>query len=72
MERFLSRLAGEVASEARRRGQAMFAPSTMLRMVPLPRLAGEEPAVPFCAKLPVGRGLSGLTETSKVDLRSYQ
>ena len=42
MERFLPRLAGEVASEASRRGQVMLAPSTMRRMVPLPRLAGEE------------------------------
>ena len=60
MERFLPRFAGEVASEASRRGQMMFAPSTMLRMVPLPRLAGEEPlyashgSAPFFAKPPPG------------------
>jgi len=31
-------------------------PSTMLRMVPLPRGAGEEPAVRFCAKSPRREG----------------
>src|SRR4051812_15837737 len=35
-------LAGEVAREARRRGLMPHAPSTMLRMVPLPRFAEEE------------------------------
>jgi hypothetical protein len=34
------------------------APSTMLRMVPLPRGAGEEPAVRFCAKSLAGESFS--------------
>jgi hypothetical protein len=44
MERFLPRLAGEVATpdliRGSRRGQMMLAPSTRRRMVPLPRVAG--------------------------------
>jgi hypothetical protein len=36
--------------------RSLFAPSTMLRMVPLPRFAGEEPASPLILPRLRGRG----------------
>ena len=52
----LLREAGEVASAASRRGRpAHHAPSTTLRVVPLPRVAGEEPFAKTFAIDPVTR-----------------